>query len=205
MYIKMEQDKSLIITVPTSIYQGESNAGALCFLLPQQQEEIKLADCAVFMRYVLPDGTGYSEALFFEPETYREYLKYTTLAKSRFTAHAGTVKLWLCAFNFDDAVVLKTGEIDIEVLPSKNIDNYLPPESLDQIDRLTKQVEVIQKTKADNIVFNDKDSTLQLSSEKNLIGDAVDLSKAITGDDVIHFGSGSGGDEPPDPDEVIHF
>lgn len=206
MYIKMEEDKSLIVTIPTSIYQGESNAGMLCFLLPQVQEEVRLADCAVLLKYVLPDGTGRSEALEFEPEPYKGYLMYKTLASTKMTEYAGVVKVWLTAINYTDAVVLKSGEISIDVLPSKNIANHLPPESLDQLDRLTIQVNTLQKTKADNLVFDEENKLLQLTAESKKIGDSVDLSSVVSGDDVIHFGSESGDDQPSDPnDEVIYF
>lgn len=183
MYIKMEEDKNLIITVPTSIYQGESNAGSICFLLPQIQEDVKLADCAVFMRYILPDNTGRSEALHFEPETYRGYLKYTTLASTKFTAISGIVKIWIIAMNDTDMIVLKTGEVDVEILPSRSIGQYLPPESLEQIDQLTLQVKALQKTKADNIVFHKDNHTIQLTANGAPIGDQIVVSSG-SGEDT---------------------
>lgn len=173
MYIKMAEDKSLHITIPASIYRGENQADLLVFLLPELYEDVRLADCVVAMRYILPTGEGFSEELVLAPELYRTYCQFGTKVDTQLTAVAGDITVWLTAIDGADNEVLKTGEVTITVLRSKNIADYMPQESLDQIDRLTADVEKLKKTKADNIIFNEANSTIQLTAGGMPIGDQV--------------------------------
>lgn len=47
MYIKLLEDKSLIVTIPSILYQNEANADEIIFLVPQNYEGIALAECTV--------------------------------------------------------------------------------------------------------------------------------------------------------------
>lgn len=176
MYIKMNGDKSLIITIPTTIYRGERNADLITFLVPAEYEGKNIADCAMLMRYINPDNVGKSEALSYKPEMYKGYLQYSTVANTKITSLEGDITVWLTALDTNDDVILKTGEAVITVYPSKDIADYLSSEDMDQLDRLEAQVQALQKQKADNIVFHAEDSTIQLVSEGNEIGDRITIS-----------------------------
>lgn len=175
MYIKMNDDKSLIITVPTTIYRGEKNADVITFLIPAEYEGKNLADCAVSMRYMLPSNTGRSDALVYRPEMYKGYLQYSTPANTRLTSEEGIITAWLTGFDMDDNVIFKTGEVLIPISPSKNITDYLPHEDLDQLDQLSAQVAELERRKADNITFHADDHTLQLLADGAEIGDRVEI------------------------------
>ena len=175
MYIKMNSDKSLVITVQTTIYRGEQNADMITFLIPAEYEGKNVADCSVSMRYVLPDGTGLSDVLAYQPETYRGYLQYRTPANTRMTSQAGTVTIWLNCFDEDNNVLFKTGEAPVVIRPSRDISDYLPQDDLDQIDLLSAKIADLERRKADNIVFHTEDNTLQLLSEGAEIGDRIEV------------------------------
>lgn len=202
MYIKMNSDKSLVITIPTTIFRGETRADLITFLVPAEYEGINLADCAMLMRYILPDGAGKSEPLSYLPEMYKSYLQFSTIVNTRLTAQDGEVIVWLTAIDGDDGVVLKTGEAIIDIQPSKDIADYFPEEDLDQLDQLAARISELEDTKADNIIFDDVNSTIQLTANGKPIGDKIVIS-AETGvcvvdvtlnDDselLIHFRDGS--------------
>ena len=174
--IKMDADKNLVTTVHSVIYRGENNADTLTFLLPQVYETIDISDCAVLMRYILPDGTGRSEELERNSNPYNEnYYKYKLKVASRFTETAGDIELWITVIGFDDAAVLKTEATIVEISSSRNISDYLSGDSIDQIDRMALQIKQLERDKADNLIYDADDKTLQLTSNGDLIGDAVDL------------------------------
>lgn len=177
MYIKMNDDKSLSVTVPTTIYRGERKADLITFLVPSQYEDINLADCAMILRYIQPDGTGKSEPLAYLPEMYKTYLQFSTVVNTRFSAQAGMVTLWLTAIG-DDGVVLKTGEVMIEISPSKDVQDYLCQEDLDQLDQLMAQIEALSARKADDMIFHEEDSTVQLLADGEEIGRRIPIGTA---------------------------
>lgn len=191
MYIKMNSDKSLIITIPTTIYRGENKADLITFLVPAQYGDINLADCAMMMRYILPDGTGKSEPLSYLPEMYKDYLRFSTVANTRLTSDDGEITVWLTAFDANDAMVLKTGEVIVDIQPSKDIADYMHQEDLDALDALAMKVAELEEdvddldaTKADNLTYDATAQTIQLTANGDLIGGLAKLN--------IPGGSGSG-------------
>ena len=174
--IKMNEDKSLVTTVQSTIYQNEKNADTLVFLLPKFYEEENLADCAVLLRYILPDGTGKSEELEMTPIPYnKEYYRYRLKVNTRVTAVPGSIELWICAINMYDNTVLKTGTAAIEVTAVKEIMDYLAPEDLNQLDRLTAKVKHLEESKADDLAVNEEGNTIQLTAKGTPVGQSVEL------------------------------
>ena len=175
MYIKMNNDKSLIITVPTAIYQGEANADLITFLVPSEYEGVNLANCSVAMRCILPSGVGGSDSLVCLSEMHRGYLQYSTPVQPRFTSEEGTIIAWLTFFSAENNAVFKTSKVLIEIEPSQDITESLPDEDLDQLDQLAAQIADLDRRKADNIVLNDEDNTIQLLANDEGIGDRIQL------------------------------
>lgn len=187
MYIKMNSDKSLIVTVSTTLYRGEKNADLITFLIPAEYEGKNVADCSIVMRYVLPNGIGRSDALVYQPEMYKGYLQYSTPANTRLTSEEGVITIWLTGFDMDDNVLFKTGEVPVTISPSKDIADYLPQEDLDQMDQLAAQVADLERRKADSITFHVEDNTLQLLANHSEIGDRVEI--PVGGDDAVYVPS----------------
>lgn len=180
--IKMNEDKSLVTTIQSTIYQNEKNADTLVFLLPKYYEEENLADCAVLLRYLLPDGTGKSEKLKIEPEPYNDnYYRYRLSITSTLTETVGTVELWLEIINMYDNLVLKSGTVFIKITPSKDITDYLSSKDLNQLDHLAAQIESLKFGKADGLSYDNETCQLQLTSNGTPIGQPVYVNSADNG------------------------
>ncbi len=206
--IKLTDDKELETTIHSTIYQGDKNSDTLVFLIPQKCEEVNMSDCFLYLRYILPDGTGRSEELEMFPIPHnQEYYQYRLTLASRFTDIAGKIEVWITAMNFEDDVLFRSGTTKIDVIPHKNIERYLPPEDLNQLDKLAAKVNKLEVTKADDLSWSDESRQLQLTSRGKPIGNVADLNSAISGG-VIHFGDSAtedGSDDESEGSEVIHF
>lgn len=210
--IKMDSDndKSLITTIKSKIYQGERNADTLIFLVPMKFENQNLADCTMLLRYILPNGLGRSEELEMDFEPYNNHYRYRLKASSKFTEVSGSIELWLSAIDMYDNFILKSSSTLIEVTPSKNISDYLSTDDLDQLDKLSAKVELLEKNKADDILYDNEKKVLQLSSNGVPIGTEANIASAVSGDDVIDFDDNDvividDGNEQASSDDVIDF
>lgn len=105
----------------------------------------------------------------------KEYYRYNLKVNTRFTAAPGIIELWICAIDMHDDVVLKTGTTTVEVTATKEIMDYLAPEDLNQIDKLTAKVKNLEDTKADNLAVNEEGNTIQLTANGTPIGQSVEL------------------------------
>ncbi len=172
--LKMEDGKELITTVRGTIYQYERNADTLVFLLPQKYEETDMADCTVYMRYVLPSGSGYSETIEMDPVPYsEEYYRYRLKAASRFTKEFGMITLWLTALKHDSEVLLETGDAVVPVLERKNIDEFLSDDDKSKIDLMDEKIAQLQRDKADGLSYDKETRKLQLTAAGIAIGEDV--------------------------------
>lgn len=202
--IKMNADKTLQTTIHANIYQGEKNADMLVFLIPKLYGNQNVADCDLLMRYILPSGYGRSEALELALEPYNSnYYRYDLKLDTKLTELAGDIEIWLSAISLNDNVVFKTGSVELTVLPSKDIADYLDPKSRDQLDKLSEKVSKLESEKADNIFYDENGDYLQLSSNGSAIGNKVDMSKVKGDDGAIDFDQTS--DVPGDEDSAIYF
>lgn len=205
--IKMNADKTLQTTIHANIYQGEKNADTLVFLVPKLYGNQNVSECDLLMRYILPSGYGRSEALELALEPYNsDYYRYNLKLTTKLTELAGDIEIWLSAISLNDNVVFKTDSVEVTILPSKDITDYLNPESRDQLDMLSAKVSKLESEKADNIFYDEKEKYIQLSSTGKPIGDKLDMTK-VGEDEVIDFDSSASSDEEAeeDPDGVIRF
>lgn len=188
--IKMENDKSLVTTIKSTIYRGELNANRILFLLPNEWEEHLLADYGVRLDYITPDGVGNSEMLAFEQDSYKGYLQVYVPVDCPITDQAGSVELWLSILDWYGTVVIKTGSNYLSVVERKAISDYYPFEKRELLDVLAADVDDLKRKKADNLIYNADESYLQLSAEGEPIGDKVITSGngATPVDTVILFG-----------------
>ena len=176
--IKLDANRELTTTIHSKIYQGDKNADTLVFVIPKVYgtEELDLASCTFLLRYVLPNGKGYTEELLMYPIPRNEdYLQYRLSLSSKFTECPGTIHLWLTAIDFNDHIVLHTDTADVEVIQRVKIEDYMPAESLDTLDKLAMQVEQLQHGFVNNLYLDTENETLQLTANGTPIGDAVDV------------------------------
>lgn len=161
--IKMEDDKSLTTTIHSTIYQGERGTDTLVLVLPKHYEERDMSDCTLLLRYILPDNTGHSEELEMYPIPHnKEYNQYRLSAGSNFTARPGRITMWLTAVDFNDDVVLHTGETTVEITPHKAIEDFLPPERVSQLDEIMRQLQTILNGGANGLSYDETTRTVQL-------------------------------------------
>lgn len=194
--IKMNDDKSLSATIKATIYQYEKNADTLLFLVPTSYEDVNLANCTMLLRYILPDGSGKSEELEMDPEPYKTYYQYRIKATTMITSVSGKIELWLSAIDLRDNLILKSGTTYIEVTPSKDIVDYFSGEDMEQLDRLSAKVALLEQGKADNIVYDSDGNYLQLTANGAPIGNQIDMESVAkdVADEVIDFNSESNDD-----------
>ena len=208
MYVlKMNDDKSLVATITSSIYQGERNADTLSFLIPVSYEDKNIADCTLLLRYILPNGVGRSEELELDAEPYKNYYRYRLKLSTRLTDVSGSIELWVSAVDFNDNYILKSGTAHINILPTKKISDYLSDESLDELDRMGAKLSRLSAEvamKADNLTYDEDKRLLQLTSQGKHIGDSVDISNAGA-DEIIDVDPIDIDIDDSEADELINF
>ena len=205
--IKMEQDKTLVTTIHSTIYQGETKADRLFFILPREYDDINFADCTLLLQYILPNSVGHSEELRMLPSAYKnEHYQYGLDINSKLTSVAGKIRLWLKAIDIHNEIILISKETILEISSTKDIVDYFPPAALSQIDRLTLDVSRLDRDKADNITYDSDSKDIQLASNGLPIGDAINMISIIQDSGVIEFGDDVlPRSEEGDDNDVIHF
>lgn len=189
--IKMGNEKELITTVRSTIYQNERRADTLVFLIPRMYENIDFADCTLKMYYVTPSGNIRSETLEMEPEPYNEeYYRYHLRLNTRFTSSTGEIRLWLNGTSVDRQTVLESGEtiISVKMRNSTEGGESIPEEELSHFEELDAKIATLQASKADGFIYDNNLRKLQLTANGINIGNAV----IVPADGYI--GDDSGGD-----------
>lgn len=142
--IKMNTDKSLVITVSTDNYQFEHLAEDLSFLIPKNYNGINLEDCTILLNLI---GVTYDlkehehnvsvadVILLSDPQNYNdEYFSCKIAMTKDFTFKPLNYKLWLTFLNSKQELVLKTGSCHTKVSPTDLIEEYMSECQLSLID-----------------------------------------------------------------------
>ena len=211
--LKMEQDKSLVVTHKTPLYQFEHKSDTVVFLLPPAIDDIILQNAYAAARFILPDGTPLTRALARKEELYKDYAQYVTTFTSVMTAAPGEVEIVLSIVDKEGRSVLRSSPAFRQILPSLRADDLLQEGQLDQLDWLAMQLArtetKLDKEKADSIFWDADGDFLQLASHDIPIGDRVYAKDIFEADDhqVLEFGPMPDAPSPsPEPDDsVIEF
>lgn len=194
--ICMSSDKSLIMTSKETIYQKETAATAIRFLIPPTYDDsgiiYNLADFVVALKFVTPDGRSFCVPLTADEVTYKDKLSYVYECDADFTAMSGNVKAYLTFLKTVEdnngekkAIVIHTGYIYIPI-ESKEELVFIPDKSLQAIDRYILQLndklnelediaESIDVQKADNIVLDPETNEIYLTSNGEIIGSKITI------------------------------
>lgn len=185
IYIKLDENMELSITVNKPIYRGDRLYQKIIYLIPMTVGDIDVQAAAVYLSYIRADGTADIALLTKMDETYNDkYYQYTLPITSTLTRYAGEICSWIQIYAGSprNPMIAKSGECMLRILESKNMDEYISDRNLSLIYEMQKQmedkVEQAEKTlteridktdeavaaKADNIVFHKEDSTIQLVS-----------------------------------------
>ena len=232
--ILLNDDNTLIATQKERIMQRSKLVDTLCFLVNPVYNDLNMADYTVSMEYVSPVSREWNqEFLTLSDETYNGYLKYIVPFDTNLTAEAGSVEVQLTFLNvaMDETgittqYVRKTSTAKIDIIPISNWSLQIPDSSLSALDQriimMAGQIKATEEmmnvaidNKADNIKFDDTDSSLQLLSGEKEIGDKIKLNVGDTaledGVPIVNFGSqdesDSDNDNPTvnDESDVVEF
>lgn len=187
LYIKLDDDMSLVITVNEPIYRGDNLSKKITYLIPMTVGEVDMLTASVFLSYVRADGVADVVVLNRSEEVYKEeYYQYTVPINCKISKYPGEVCTWIQIYSGtpSNPVIAKTGECMLQVQDSKNMDDYLCDHQMTALYQLThtmntaieemnETIESAIETKADNIIFNQEDNTIQLISNGVPIGDKI--------------------------------
>lgn len=187
LYIKLDDDMNLVITVNEPIYRGDNLSRKITYLIPTMVGEIDMFTASVFLNYIRADGVADVVVLERSDEPYNDsYLQYTFPVNCKLTKYPGEICTWMQIYTGtpSNPVIAKSGECMLQVQESKNMDDYLCDHQMTAVYQLThtmntaieemnNTIETAIENKADNIIFNPEDSTIQLSANGVPVGDKI--------------------------------
>ena len=96
LYIKLDSDMHLGITVNEPIYRGDNLSKKIIYLIPKQLNEIDMLTATVFLNYIRADGHPDVVMLNRNDTPYNDsYFQYTFPIRCRLTAYPGEVCTWM--------------------------------------------------------------------------------------------------------------
>ena len=187
LYIKLDDDMNLVITVNEPIYRGDNLSRKITYLIPTMVGEIDMFTASVFLNYIRADGVADVVVLERSDEPYNDsYLQYTFPVNCKLTKYPGEICTWMQIYTGtpSNPVIAKSGKCMLQVQESKNMDDYLCDHQMTALYQLThtmntaieemnNTIETAIENKADNIIFNPEDSTIQLSANGVPVGDKI--------------------------------
>ena len=214
-------DNSLYGSQKRKIMQREKLFNKLWILVPPYYNGYDMSQCTLTMRYLLPISREFiTETLVLSNERYEEYLKYILPIDTNLSKEWGDIELNLTFTMLDvDAdgnVVQRVRKTDSHILTITRLpdwDSVIPDSALSALDqRILKQdaqikalaslAETLDNNQVDNLVYDEKDETLQLSAKGIGIGNKVNV-KDMLDDGIpvvdLDFNSDNS-DENPDND-----
>lgn len=96
LYIKLDDDMSLVITVNEPIYRGDNLSQKITYLIPTVVGEIDMLTASVFLSYVRADGVADVVVLDRSETPYNEsYFQYTFPINCKLSKYPGEVCTWI--------------------------------------------------------------------------------------------------------------
>lgn len=227
--ILVENDNVLYGSKKERIMQKEKLFNKLWFLVAPHYNGYDMSQCTVTMRYILPISKEFkTETLELANDRYEEYLKYMLPIDTDLTKEWGDVQLnltfTLLEVDENNNVVQrvrKTEDYNLTVTQISNWDAIIPDSALSALDQrilkqdaqikaLAKLADSFNENIVDNLVYNESDETLQLTSKGVGVGDKVSVRDMIDdGIPVVDLDNnneskpdsdGSGSDDKPNCD-----
>lgn len=213
-------DNTLYGSHKEKIIQKEKLFNKIWFLVAPYYNGYDMSQCTVTLRYLLPISKEFkTETLVLSENGYKECLKYVLPIDTNLSKEHGDIELNLTFTLLDTDEsgnivqhVRKTTNCNITVTPIPDWDSIIPDSALSALDqRIIKQsaqikaladlASTLDSNKVDNLVYNDVDETLQLTSGGIGVGDKVSVRDMLDdGIPVVNLDSDSKG-EPDDEDE----
>ena len=218
-------DGSLYGSHKRKIMQREKLFNKLWILVPPCYNGYDMSQCTLTMRYLLPISREFkTETLILSEEKYEEYLKYVLPVDTCFTKEWGDIELNLTftMLDVDDdgniiQRVRKTENHILTITRLPDWDSVVPDSSLSALDQrilkqdaqiraLTDLANILDNNQVDDLVYNDKEETLQLSANGTGIGSKVSVRDMIDdGVPVVNLDSENVPEKDDDDDNVVEF
>ncbi len=208
------------------IMQRSSGVDSLIFVTDYlYKNTYDMTNATVMLEYVLPCSKRYrSEILELSDERYNDcYLQYKLPFTTKLTSEAGKIQLQVTFVYADLDVngngvqrVRKTSPTTIEIVPISAWSDLVPDELLTPLDQrlmvlsaqtnaIGEYLDVLDNNQVDDLVYNDKEETLQLSANGVGIGNKVSvrdmLDDGIPVVDLDSSNSGSDSDSDNNKDD----
>lgn len=218
--ILVNDDDTLYGSKKCRIMQRQKLVNDLVFMVnPIYRNTHDMTGATVMLEYVLPVSREYKTVLLtLSDERYNDcFLQYKLPFDTDLTSQAGSLEVQL-TFAYvemnENGIgiqrVRKTSATTIEIIPVTAWSDIIPDSALSSLDQrlikldaqmrgLNDYLDVIDSNKVDNLVYNDVDETLQLSSKGVGVGDKVSVRDMLEdGIPVVDLGSGSDNDSNAD-------
>lgn len=193
--ILVEQDDTLYGSKKERIMEKSKCVDNLVFVVdPIYRNTYDMTNATVMLEYIRPISRKYeTEFLVLSDERYNGFLQYKLPFNTNLTAEHGSLELQLTFIYVDLDVngnsiqrVRKTSPTTIEIVPIANWANIIPDNALNALDQrvivqtaqikaLADLANALADSKVDNLVYDDKEETLQLSSNGVGVGDKVSV------------------------------
>ena len=128
MYIKLDEQMQLTVTVREPLYRGDNLNRKLIYLTPMQIGEIDLASATLYLSYIRADGVADIICLERSEEQYNEnYYQYTVPVTCKLSKYPGVVCTWISIYagSAECPKISKSSECVLQIQDSKNMDDYL--------------------------------------------------------------------------------
>lgn len=220
--ILVNDDNTLYCSKKERIMQRSKLVDNLVFIVDPIYKGVDMTDASVMLEYVLPVSREYKTInLVLDNDRYNNcFLQYKLPFDTGLTSQAGSLELQL-TFVYVEMTpngvgvqrVRKTSSTIIEIVPITAWSDIIPDSALSSLDqRLIKidaqmramndYMDVLDDSKVDNLVYDSKNETLQLSSKGVGIGNKVSVKDMLDdGIPVIDLNSNSGNDSGTDNDD----
>lgn len=205
--ILLNDTNELVTSVKERIMQRSKLVDSLHFLVDPIYKEMDMSDFVVTMEYILPISREYrTEILVQSPDLYKEKLEYKLPFDTCLTKEHGKIEVQLTftklELNPDEGsvqYVRKTSPTTITIVPISAWSDIIADDALTALDQRILQTqamieavndmnEYLDEVKADNIIFNNEDKYLQLTSHGKPIGDKIKINTtAASGISKIHI------------------
>ena len=200
MYTILVTDSNeLVTTVKERIMQRSKLVDNLHFLVDPKYKGIDISEFEVMLEYVLPVSREYkTEILVKSDKLYKDKLQYTLPFDTNLTKEAGKIEIQLtfvkASLDADgNAIqqVRKTSKATINIIPITAWSDIIADSALGALDQrlimvdaminaFDDMIQCIDNTKADNIIYNEDENYIQLTSNGSPIGDKIALKSVGT-------------------------
>ena len=188
MVILMKNDKTLVISVPSRLYQKEKVVDKITWYIPSTYQDIDLTSFTVTLYYTTQTNDAYTEILVSEESDKEGFLMYKLPVDTKFTSSAGDLTMELSLTYLDEDTgtqyVLHSSQLTITVEKWEDFYAFYPDESLSAIDakilelqneteKLKSIADELELTVPDDLKL--EEDILHLSKDGTVMGDGVEI------------------------------